>query len=748
MKKFLFITVLMVILITGALSEQTDGGSSMAAHYREDILKIELENGNLHRDFLRHTIGEGDALANRFGVKVFRNGEPVQLSGTCNGYFIRADGETVPVTNGVINGNVAYVTLTEECYAVKGIFSLAIKIASGGETVTMRIVDGMVSRTSTDAIVDPGTMLPSIEDLIAAIENAAESVPADYSDLSMATNRAWWQFGEKDLNANLAKASGRSRVFNGLTFKAKDGKVTVTGTSTGASNYDMFSYLDDPAGFPLLPGRRYSITFSEDDTSHSIYKQILYTVPGSNDWVTVFQSTQTDGAVVFTMPDHYEKFVIRLVCDAAGITYDKTVEFNIKNVVQDQLRPFDESIMEAAKNGSFSYNMFFERAGSISRNYYGLTIADYGEKLEISGTATATTTYMLIEDRNNTIFKPKDKILVQFANAERKVYLEVVTKKGSTTHTPMLQTQAPGTFLLEFPDDFDYCRINLLFINGTEYSSTVKVNIKSSNDIPRKIIVAKDGTGDYTKIKDAVEDAVATYGTTVIVKPGEYSLVEEYGESYLDGLAGGDYGMMLMNGINLIFAPNAHVSFDYDGDNTWVIENFSPFNTGNDTGFTIDGLHCQARNCRYIIHDDPRPGTKEKYSKNVYRNCFLEMFPSPTYPTWVNHQIIGGGLGDATQIIIEGCIFINHFTGVEKYSTVSYHNSTSGNLHYESMITVKDCWFADGNMLVFEGYGAATEKTKVIVTNNSLENLLEDIVYNSGSADNMTIMSWNNYQRE
>ena len=152
------------------------------ANYKEDIVDIELANGNLHRSFLKHSIGMGDALANRFGVRVFRNREPVQLAGTCTGYFIRADGATIAVT-GTIDGSIAYVTLTDTCYAVEGYFCLAIKVTSGGETVTLRIVDGMVSRTSTDIAVDPGTILPSIEDLITAIEEATAQIPADYSGM-------------------------------------------------------------------------------------------------------------------------------------------------------------------------------------------------------------------------------------------------------------------------------------------------------------------------------------------------------------------------------------------------------------------------------------------------------------------------------------------------------------------------------------------------------------------------------------
>ena len=153
------------------------------ANYREDIINIELKSGSIHRSFLNYSIGAGDENANRFGIKAFRDGTPENLTGTCIGLFVRADGETVPIDDGVISGNTAYVTLKKDCYAVEGNFTLAIKTTATGNVMTLRIVDGVVSRTSTDVIVDPGTIIPSVEDLIAAIEAAVESIPPDYSNL-------------------------------------------------------------------------------------------------------------------------------------------------------------------------------------------------------------------------------------------------------------------------------------------------------------------------------------------------------------------------------------------------------------------------------------------------------------------------------------------------------------------------------------------------------------------------------------
>lgn len=154
------------------------------ANYREDILDIDLKGGNINRGWLNHTIGAGDEKANRFGVRVFRDKQPVILTGTCIGLFRRADNETVPISHGVISGNVAYVTLPKECYVVEGVFSLAIKVTATDNTITLRIVDGMVDNTGTEVYVDPGTILPDIEDLINSINAAVEDIPLDYSALS------------------------------------------------------------------------------------------------------------------------------------------------------------------------------------------------------------------------------------------------------------------------------------------------------------------------------------------------------------------------------------------------------------------------------------------------------------------------------------------------------------------------------------------------------------------------------------
>ena len=147
------------------------------AIYHEDIVDIDLNSGTIHRSFSTHSIGEADKNANRYGIRAFRDGAPETLgTAVCTGYFIRADGGTVLVDTGVVEDNVAYVTLPQSCYAVEGNFCLIIKLAGNSVTGTMRIIDGVVANTTTDTVIDPGSVIPDINDLLELIEEAEAAI--------------------------------------------------------------------------------------------------------------------------------------------------------------------------------------------------------------------------------------------------------------------------------------------------------------------------------------------------------------------------------------------------------------------------------------------------------------------------------------------------------------------------------------------------------------------------------------------
>lgn len=288
------------------------------ANYREDIVSIDLENGNLHRSFLRHSIGEGDAQANRFGIRAFRNGTPETLTGTCSGSFIRADGVTVELNNGVVSGNMAYVTLINTCYAVEGVFSLAIKMTNGGEIVTLRIVDGIVCRTSTDAAADPGTIIPSVSALITAIQTATAQIPQDYSELQNALSM-------KAIINDLVATSFVPAYFpmdttgTEVTGKAwKKDKTTVDGSQYKYMTYNVpSSYAGNIAiiyghgwgeQYPVVSFYDSNMTFlaAAGDRPDTMYKGLPVVIPENTATIVVNARSAesfTTGIAFYTLSD-------------------------------------------------------------------------------------------------------------------------------------------------------------------------------------------------------------------------------------------------------------------------------------------------------------------------------------------------------------------------------------------------------------------------------------------------------------
>lgn len=153
--------------------------------YKQDLTQP------IHVHHLPGNVFSQDNQGNIVGVEVFEDGVPALLSGTVTAYIVRSDGGTV-AASGTLSGNKLSVTLPAAAYAVPGVISIALKLATGGITVTLLAVVAIVYQSTTDASVDPGTIIPSISDLIDAIDDAVASIPVDYSALS---NAVKWSMG-------------------------------------------------------------------------------------------------------------------------------------------------------------------------------------------------------------------------------------------------------------------------------------------------------------------------------------------------------------------------------------------------------------------------------------------------------------------------------------------------------------------------------------------------------------------------
>ena len=138
---------------------------------KRNIVKIDLDGGNVRRSWINHSIGLADNLGDAFGVEVYRSGEAWDLTGaTIMGFFHEPWGNNIVINGGDIMGNMAIIYLPQACYNHEGQFTLALKLVTDRETSTMVIFDGMVDNTNTGNAVAPTGTVPTYQEVLAVYD--------------------------------------------------------------------------------------------------------------------------------------------------------------------------------------------------------------------------------------------------------------------------------------------------------------------------------------------------------------------------------------------------------------------------------------------------------------------------------------------------------------------------------------------------------------------------------------------------
>ena len=133
-------------------------------------IQVDLDAG-LAVQPLRMTLAAGNANAHQLHFTALRSGVPVDLTGVqVSGACLRADGTTIPLAGAIVNG-AAVLTLSAACYAVPGLARLSLTLSYGSVTATHLLALLQVDANTTDLIVDPEGVLPSLAGLLAEIDN-------------------------------------------------------------------------------------------------------------------------------------------------------------------------------------------------------------------------------------------------------------------------------------------------------------------------------------------------------------------------------------------------------------------------------------------------------------------------------------------------------------------------------------------------------------------------------------------------
>ena len=134
----------------------------------------------------------GDDRAHTWQVSILNDGVPVQLDGVkVRGYFNREHSEDTVFVEGTADGNVATVVLDQACYAIPGTLTGILRLTMpDGAIITAAVVRWQVGDGIFDAIVDPGGHIPSLDDLLARIDEMERATKAANEGASAARSAA------------------------------------------------------------------------------------------------------------------------------------------------------------------------------------------------------------------------------------------------------------------------------------------------------------------------------------------------------------------------------------------------------------------------------------------------------------------------------------------------------------------------------------------------------------------------------
>lgn len=679
------------------------------AIYHQDIAVVELNSGSLHRSFLNHSIGLGDAAANRFGVRVFRDGEAETLSGvTCQGFFRNANGENIALTSyGTIDGNMAYVTLPQACYNVEGMFTLAIKLVGGGVTGTMRIVDGVVDNTNTGGAVAPTGSVPTYQEVLSVYSQMQDALD-DYADVVATQN------GQiDDLKSAIHEITGNSKI----TFTTKK-FIALNSSTADVNNMLTPSGNCNCAVVPCTAGDKFTVYATGGNSARA-----WGFVAENGSILSVENAGISVNGVVLTAPENAVYLVIN--DNSAPPSYSYVGDGVLIEKVNKITTQFDAYGIRSAnrfdKNSSDNQNgVYLVTSSGATANLSNYTTSGF---LDISDIDSLTLCYV-------HIYCFYDETMAFIPNSGG-------SNSGYAAHDYIVNVPSTAKYIrVSFPTE----RIDTVQIGqGVTRTNYVAYNEqfifkKLSLETP-VIVVASDGTGNYTSFTEAIYDTWDS-GIDVVVKPGIYDIKAEYialfGQTVVDDMAdstdlnGFQFGVRLYNR-KITFESGSHLVCDWSTQTVSGSRRFSAIRVDSDV--VIDGMDLDVTGAFYAVHDDYGPNALP--FTNVYKNCRI------VGHSLTNANCIGGGCKRYSRHILENCYFDNGRTNV---TTVRYHNYAL-NQDAEPVIWVSNCYF--NSLFTPRWAGTQTTKMRVYVNNCYAESIYK-LAEGSSTNDNIELIKWNN----
>lgn len=653
-------------------------------------------------------------------------GNPVALSGTVAGVFVRPDNADIALS-GYASGGKVYVTLSDACYAVTGKFGLTIFVTADSKKTAVYAAIGTVSRTSGGAVA--GDTPQDVVDLINAISAAVATIPASYTNLMASvaptySNSALYAVGsyvwydgnlyrcttaittaESWTAAHWVKAninnsvSDMSVALGDVCNKISSASVVARFPGYVSLNSDGLSFTSQTQGsnyvclyIPIDQETTYDFVIS-DTTGLDRYGYKL-TDDISSSW-NPGGFTEARSAI---LTNHSNKYLVVLIAAFSTYTGDVPVSVrrNLARSIVSSVDSMEGSISDLNNiaiaeccdirariidNVRLSgHNVIFTE-NSVGSNYVNIYVPiEFGAFYKIDFTSFSGLQLYGIK-LANTITEATNQGFSGYGNTEYSF-----RNDGSINKYLVVLLQAISTF------------------NGR-----ILIDVKKEAE---KGYVARVGAGyAYSSILGALK-GTPDYVELMLTDP-VYNVYQEYldyyGASFWDdytGYAGQTdmftAGLWLTGNRKIKGTGSNKVRFQYDGNNNAVKTDFALFafypqySTVEISDFTMlfSGI-------RYAVHDDFAPINAHIIMDGI-------VFDGTPYSS----AVIGAGLGINSTYIIRNCVFL----GNSKIYDISYHGSTNALTTNRCKIYVSNCY--GSKTCAFRWYGPS-ELTSDCIVNNS-----------------------------
>lgn len=161
----------------------------MAAYHAEYLTDLAKPSRVIQ---IPHQFAMGDNESHTFSALVYDSEDPEcgLLTGTVSGVVVRPDGWTVPLTGtkgdavetvNLPDGTTAQatrcsLTLIQGCFAYAGQITIVIRLCHNDQQTTVFVGRGTVVPSLTDTTVDPGEVVPGVDELQQLAEDCVEAL--------------------------------------------------------------------------------------------------------------------------------------------------------------------------------------------------------------------------------------------------------------------------------------------------------------------------------------------------------------------------------------------------------------------------------------------------------------------------------------------------------------------------------------------------------------------------------------------